>query len=452
MNKVIKMIFKLRIPFYILCLAMMMATSSARAGGLIRDTEIESALRAYTRPLLNAAHIDPQNVNLFVLDDDSINAFVAGGQNIFVFTGLLRATTHADEIMGVLAHEIGHIYHNDLINGQLNAKHAQLQSLLGLLFALPVAIVSGTPAPLLAGVVVGNNVGTSNYLDATRAIEARADATAVTLLRKNKMSPKGLLTFMQKLKKLEGRGPKVPFLQDHPLTTDRIIFLQNALKKSPYKNQKLAPAFDKTQQRIRAKLIGYQESYQTTLRYFPLSDHSVPAQYARTIALMRLGKLSQALKHTMTLIRQSPQDPFFQELAGDILRQQQKPDLAIIHYKKALRVIPWAALIHNSIAKAYLSTNKEKDVSLAIKHLKIALSYEPWTAQTWLFLAQAYQRQHEEGLVYYASAQYAFLNNRFQKSAQFAHKAQKLFPKKGVYAVKVQDLLLKIHNVQHNLN
>ncbi len=75
----------------------------------IRDAEIEEFLRDVTIPIAKAADLNYNNIKIFIIKDSNINAFVSGGQNIFINTGLITKFKKPGAIIGVIAHEIGHI-------------------------------------------------------------------------------------------------------------------------------------------------------------------------------------------------------------------------------------------------------------------------------------------------------------------------------------------------------
>ncbi|MBV8392062.1 MAG: M48 family metalloprotease, partial [Alphaproteobacteria bacterium] len=338
-----------RLIFTLICLALFalepLRAASAQQGqrlNLIRDAEIESDIRTMVTPIWQAAGLDPEAIQIMIVQDNAINAFVAGGQRIFINTGLLMRTETANQLIGVLAHETGHIAGGHLARQQEELEKLSTMQILEMLVGgalMAGSAVSGTPAGR------GGQTGVSGppvpgsliaYLQYSQAQEASADQAAITFLERAHQSPKGAAQFMRILEHQERLmiGRRDPFLTDHPLTPERIAVFEAAAQRSPYANTPDPPRFVEMHRRIVAKLLGF-VAPQAALQRYPESDRSVPARYGRAIALYRTGALGSALLTIDGLIKEAPNDPYFHEIKGQMLFENGRVADSITAYRRA---------------------------------------------------------------------------------------------------------------------
>ncbi len=418
------------------------AFAQRRNLSLIRDTEIENTIRVYTAPIFKAAGLDPTVVRIHLVNDSSLNAFVANGQRIFIHTGLLMRAKQPDEVIGVLAHEAGHITGGHLARFGDGIADAQNASLLAILLGIPAAVVSGRADVAAAALSLGSQVGQRNFLSYTRANEQAADQAAVNFLDSAGISSRGLLAFMELLTQEEAIFTETPnpYTRTHPLSRDRVVFIENHLKSSPVAKNRLDQTYFKLHERMQAKLRGFLLPPDQTYRLYPETDRSIPARYARTIAMMQDSETANAVEMIDALIADYPEDPFFIELKGDILRDGGRLDEAAAPYRQALEILPWSALIRRSLAQTLIELNAPDYDDEAEEHLRDALRYEPWMSSAWRLLATIYGRRGDFGNTALAQAEEAI--NQGRKDAALAHakRAIDLLPNGSSGWLRAQDI------------
>lgn len=418
------------------------AAAQARKFSYIRDTEIENAIRYYSAPIFKVAGLDVQAVRIHLVNDDRLNAFVAGGQQIFINTGLLMEADHAGQVIGVLAHETGHITGGHLAQFDENIQNAQAQSLAAMIIGVPLGLVTGRGDVASAAISLGQHVGERSLLKFTRTMEQSADQAAVKYLDGAGISSKGMVEFFETLKKNEAiySAQQNPYTRTHPLTQDRITFVEHHLEVSRYSDKPLPESFKLIHDRVRAKLRGYMLEPRKVETYYPASDTSVPARYARAINLMRQHKTDAALSAVDRLLEESPKDPFFYELKGDILFDDGQMQPAIDTYKKTLEILPWAALIRQAVARAHIEIGGEDHLNKAVENLNEAIRYEPWATFNWRLLTTAYGRLGDRGNTALAQAEEAIRSNKTSKAKVHAKRAMDLLPHGSAGWLRAQDI------------
>jgi len=407
----------------------------------IRDTEIENTIRFYLQRIYEVAGVDAGSVRIHLVNDNQLNAFVAGGQRIFVNTGLLSRAETPDQVIGVLAHELGHITGGHLSQFRDNLENAQAIAIAGMLLGLGAAIATGDGQAAAAGTTLGQQVGERSFLQYTRANEQTADQAAVSFLDDAGMSSVGLLEFMTILQaqdRLYSEGAN-PYTRTHPLTEDRITFLQNHVNASKLSDTELPPEYDLVHQRMRAKLIGYMTP-KVALNQYPPADESDPARYARSIAYMELYDLDEALVEIDHLLAASPEDPFYLETRGDILRRGSRFKEAADEYRKVVTILPWASLVRTTLGETLLQLGGETNMQEALDNASIAVSYEPDMIRAWNLKGQAHQRRGETGMVYLTQAEVALRQNEKQKAKTMADRAMAELPENSASWLQAQDI------------
>lgn len=410
----------------------------------IRDTEIENTIRFYMRPIYEAAGVDSSTVRIHLIRDDSLNAFVAGGQRIFIHTGLLMKADKPEQVIGVLAHELGHITGGHLSQFRQNLDNAEALSIAGLLLGLGAAVATGEAGAGVAGAALGQQLGQRSFLQYTRANEQAADQAAVTFLDDAEISSVGLLEFMrvlQEQEKLYSVGAN-PYTRTHPLNQDRILFLENHVSQSSASGRSLPFDFQLVHVRMRAKLHGYLLP-EETLRRFPASDTTPPARYARSIAYMELFEMDKAISEIDALLSESPDDPFFLETKGDILRRSGRLMDAAVEYRRAIDILPWAALIRVSLAQVLLESGDTSLVQEALDNANVAVRYEPDFLRGWNLKGQAHQIRGETGLVLLTQAEVALRRNNKKQAKALAERAMEALPQGSAGWVQAQDISIR---------
>ena len=416
-------------------------TARAQAPSLIRDAEIENTIRAYATPLFEAAKLEPSDIKVHLVNDKSLNAFVAGGLNLFMNTGLLIRSTDAGQVIGVIAHETGHILGGHLARRKEAVRNAQAKSLLGFVLG-GVAAAAGRGDVAMAAVRTGEGAGISSILAYTRGHESSADTAAIKLLEQTKQSASGLASFMQILadQELLSSRRQDPYLRTHPITSHLVDFIEAHLKKSAFTNVPPSPAFTKMHLRMKAKLKAFMERPSLTLRSYKRDDPSVPARYARSIAYYRMAKLDEAIPLIEGLIADEPNNPYFHELKGQMLFENGRVDEAILAYEKAAELLPNSALILIDYARTKLESHDPAYLESSIKDLATAIRQEPRSAFAWRQFAIATGRKGEMGMSALALAEEAYLLGRRDDAMFQVAKAEHLLPEGSRGWIRSQDI------------
>lgn len=445
--------FRRAFGFFLLLLLTIQPLANARAQErmiFIRDAEIEHYLRDLGSPIFRAAGLDPQAVTLSIIQNGDLNAFVAGGMNMFFYTGLLLAADTPDELQGVIAHETGHIAGGHLMRGSEAMRDASAQAILGMLAGLAVGVAAGRGDVALGAMTAGQTIAERNLLSFSRAQEASADAAALRFLDASGQGSQGFLAFMQKLGKQEflPADRRSEYVRTHPLSQDRVDSIRYHLENSKLAGRSLPPALALRHERMKAKLLGYLQPEAALLRYTD-KDPRPAARYARAIALYRKSQLDRALPLMNGLIEVEPNNPYFYELKGQMLFESGRVNEAVAAYQKAVQLAPDQALLRVAYAHTLLEQKDPSKLDLAIENLLEANRLEAHDPQTWRFLAAAWGRKGEsskdplyQGLVSYAFAEEAIAEGQSKNASQYADRALKTLPKSSPYWLRAQDIKL----------
>lgn len=408
----------------------------------IRDAEIENIIRMWATPLFQAAGLDPSAVRIHLVKDSSLNAFVAGGLNLFLNTGLLIRTEHAGQVIGVIAHETGHISGGHLARMDEAMRNASAEAIIAMVLAGAAAAASGRADVGSAILMGGSSVASRSFLAYTRTQESAADQAAIGLLEAIGQSSKGLLEFMEVLgdQELLVAERQDPYVRTHPITRDRIAFLRNNLEQSTLIEAKLPPEYTEMHRRMRAKLFAFIEPPSRTFLQYREEDASLEARYARAIAYYRKPDLRRALPLIERLIVERPSDPYFRELKGQVLFENGRPEEALPAYREAVRLLPNSALMRVSLAQVQIELQDEALLEDAIGNLNFALSEEEAAPFTWRLMAVAQGRRGNEGEAAFAMSEYALLGGNVAEAIYYAEKAERLLRRGSPTWVRVQDV------------
>lgn len=398
---------------------------------LIRDAEIENTIRTFVIPIWRAAGLDPNAVEIMIVQDNSLNAFVAGGQRIFINTGLIMRTERPNQLIGVLAHESGHI-----AGGHLARMHEELRSL-STMQILETILAGGA---LAGGAVSGSGGGRGgptggatkapgsimSFLKYSQTQEFAADQAAMSYLQKTGQSPKGTIEFLRVLQKEErlAISQRDPYLSTHPLTPERISAFEEAAARSPYANTPDTPQFLNMHHRMVAKLYGFIVP-DVALQRFSEADRSVPARYARAIALYRRGNLGSGLLTIDGLLKEYPNDPYFHEVKGQMLYENGRAAEAVGPYRRAVQLLPSTGILKIDLARALLDTNNAENDREAIRNLELAVQQESGSFELWRLLASAYSKQNNAGMTSLARAEMAILRGQRAEAQSHAATAER---------------------------
>lgn len=448
-----RLISVLVFAFCIYSAAFSPAPSNAAGFSVIRDAEIENNIRRYATPVFLAAGLNPESVNIYIINDNSLNAFVAGGQNLFINTGLIMRSESANQIIGVIAHETGHIAGGHLSRLKDAISASSIPSILAYVLGGAATIATGRTDVGAAIIAGGSSVGLRSFLSYTRGQEAAADHAALKLLESTEQSARGLLQFMQILEDQEllSAANQDPYVRSHPLSSDRIITIQNHVDNSSFSVKEDSPEFAMMHARMKAKLVGFISSPGRTFRTYKPSDTRLEARYARAIAYYRKADLANALATLDPLIEEHPADPYFIELKGQILYENGKLQESLPYYEKASQILPQSAVIRKGLASAQLGLEREELIDPAISNLRFVLSKEPKSSSSWRQLAIAYGRKGEKGRSSLALAEEALLTDKPEVALYHGGLAERLFPEGSREWLQAQDIQIAAKDLEKRL-
>ena len=377
---------------------------------ILRDAETEFYLRRFATPIFTAAGINPDVVQLALINDNRLNAFVANGQNMFFHTGLLLAAEDPSELIGVIAHETGHIAGGHLIRGRAAMEDASTQAILATVLGVAAAVGSGRGDAGFAVIAGGQQLATRNLFAFSRAQESSADLAGLRFLEAAHLSPAGFLRFMERLgdQELMPTSRQSEYVRTHPLTRDRIDTIAVHTEQSPWRDTPLPSPMLADFRRMRAKLNGYLFPRNVLQRY-DAKDQSVEARYGRAIALWRSSDYAQALTVLDGLIADYPQDPFFYEQRGQIEVETGALAKGAESYRHAFELAPDQPLIALGYAQAMLQTGTATQPEKIVPVLQKALEKDRRLALAHRLLAHAYSQMGREADARLSSAEAAFL-------------------------------------------
>ncbi|WP_341712347.1 M48 family metalloprotease [Erythrobacter sp.] len=425
----------------------MLAAQPIAAQSVLRDAETEAFLDDISAPLIAAAGLEPGNVDLVLLNDPSINAFVAGGQAVYIHTGLIEAADTAEEVQGVIAHELGHITGGHILRYSDGAAAATKISILSLLAGVGAALAgSGDAAIGLLG--LGQQAALGNFLSFSRTQESSADFAGADFLSKAGISGRGSLAFFGKLLNQEFRygysqSDEAGFYRTHPLSGDRIARLKEVYEKDPAWN---APANARQQagfERIKAKLTGYIAKPAATLRDYPETNQTVPALYARAYAYHKSAHVDRALTSTDALLASNPDDPYFLELKGQILLESGRPTEALDSLRRATELTKAEPLIAGLFGHALIATEDPANFEEAERVLRAAVGRDRYNPFAWYQLGVVYAARGDIPRARLASAEQQVLSGAYALAIRSAQAAEAGLPAGTPDWLRAQDIGLQ---------
>jgi predicted Zn-dependent protease len=416
---------------------------------LIRDAEIESLMRIYTKPIFKVAGVTEGAAKVYLVNQPNINAFVAGGQRIFINTGLLTQTRTPNEVIGVLAHETGHIAGGHLARMGAEVDKASTQAIIGMLIgaaAIAGGVASGSSqaSQAGAGVFMGTQgLVTRSLLAYVRAQESSADQAAIKFLDATGQSGRGMLTLFQKLANQSMGSLKNvnPYVMTHPMPLDRIRNLEVSVKKSPFYDRQDPADLVLRHRLMQAKLAGFLSSTQQVFQQYPVSDKSLPARYARSIAAYRIGDLKNALREINALIDAQPGYAYFWELKGQALLESGRAREAVAPLQKAAKLSNGNGLIQIMLAQALLQEEGPANAQLALKILRASMRTERESPGLHAQMAIAYARLGNIPLADLATAEAAILRGDRELASQKAQLAAQRLKQGSPEWLRAKDIL-----------
>jgi len=423
--------------------------AAQKKGGLplIRDAEIEQLMRDYTAPIFRVAGLSKANLKIILINDKSFNAFVVDGRRIFVNTGALQESTTPNQIIGVLAHETGHIAGGHLSKLHQELANVQTAALIGMLLgAAAMAAAGGGNGAGQAGMAAihaSQQVAQRSLLSYQRAHEEAADRAAVKFLAATGQSAKGMYETFKRFADQSMFSARFadPYAQSHPMPNERIAALTEIARASPYWDKKDPQELQARHDMMRAKLSGFMDPPQTVARRYPPSDNSLPARYARAIATYRHSDIRAAIAQIDALIAIQPNNPYFHELKGQALLENGRAAEAIAPLRRAASLAPDPTLIQILLGQALVATNNPALADEAITILRNGLAREPDTPNGYQQLAMAYGRKGDLAQADLASAQAAFARGDIKTARELAARAKTKLPVGSPGWVRADDIV-----------
>ena len=419
------------------------AAQPASAQELLRDSETELLFKQISTPLIEAAGLDPKSVKVVLLRDDSINAFVATGQVVYIHSGLLTSADNVNQLQGVIAHELGHVAGGHSIRIYEGVKQATVISILSLVLGA-AAIAAGAGEAGMGIFAAGQQAAQGQFLAFSRAQESSADLAGASYLSKAGISGRGSLEFFKKLQSQEYRlaiYATDSYDRTHPLSQERIQALTQIYEKDPAWNRTPDPALEARFQRVKAKLIGYVTPTEA-IKFYPESDQSVPAHYARAYAYHLGAYPDKANAEADALLATAPDDPFFLELKGQILLEGGHPNEAIAPLRKSVARAPDMPMIAVMLGHALVASEDPKYFDEAKQILKNAVNRDNDNPFAWYQLGIVYDREGDQPRAALATAERSNLEGENKIALASARMAMAGLPQGTPDYLRAQDIAM----------
>ena len=433
-------------------LAMTPTLGAAQQKGppVLRDTESEQLLRDYTRPILRAAGMEKQNIQMVIINEGVFNAFVADGRRIFVNYGAMMQSETPNQIIGVLAHETGHLAGGHLSKLRERLAEAQTQMIIAMLLGAGAMVAGARSGPNsglanagAAAMSAPSEVIRRTLLSYVRQQEENADKAGVKFLAATGQSARGMYETFKRFtdESLFAARGSDPYVQSHPMPAERVRALEELARSSPYWDKKDDPALQMRHDMVRAKISGFMERQDTVYRRYPLSNTSLPSRYAHAVTTYLHGDLRNALAQIDGLIQQQPANPYFYELRGQALLEGGKATEAIAPLRKAVQLSNNAPLIEMMLGQALVASNNTAYTEEAITILRAAMARETEAPIGYMQLAMAYGRKGDYAQADLASAQAAYLRGDNKTARDLASRAKTRFAVGTPGWVKADDIV-----------
>jgi predicted Zn-dependent protease len=427
---------------FVVFLASVLATQPAMAQSILRDAETEAFFDEISAPLIQAAGLDPKNVDIVLINDKSINAFVAGGQAVYLHSGLIDAATTANEVQGVIAHELGHVAGGHAVRFNEGASVASGISIATLILAA-AAIAMGAGEAGMGIMSAGQQAALGKFLAYSRGQEGTADASGAQYLSTAGITGKGSINFFKKLQNFEfrlGIPQEDSYGRTHPLSGERISVLEDTYSADPAWTKPLNAKWEADFKRIKAKLTGFLADPTTTMRDYPESDKSTPARYARAYAWHKSAYPQKALEESSSLVMAAPEDPYFLELHGQILLESGRPVDALVPLRKAVNLTGNQPLIAAIFGHALIATEDKANLDEAAQVLKAAVTKDNENPFAWYQLGVVYEQKGDTARAALASAERYMMEGAPQFALPNAQTAMAGLPEYSPDWIRAQDI------------
>ena len=426
--------------------ALVLGVNPALAQSILRDAETEALFRDMAEPIVKAAGLDPRNVDVVLVNDMSVNAFVAGGQVVYLNAGLINEATSANEVQGVIAHELGHVTGGHVISDG-GGKAANSISILSLLLGVAAA-AAGAGDAAMGVLMAGQQAALGKYLAYSRSQESAADAAGAQYLSAAGISGRGSISFFKKLQNMEfrygfTRTLDSEFYSTHPMTGDRIATLEDTYSRDPAWNRPPDPAIEARFQRTKAKLFGYLAKPADTLRVYPVTMTDIPARYARAYSWHKDGFLDKAMAESDALLAAAPNDPYFLELKGQVLLEAGRPRDALGPLRRATELSGNQPLIATTFGHALIATEDRDNFAEAERVLKTAVARDRENPFAWYQLGVVYAARGDMARAKLASAEQQVMSGQMPAALSSAQAAEAELPKGSADWLRAQDIAMQ---------
>ncbi|HTU12380.1 MAG TPA: M48 family metalloprotease [Allosphingosinicella sp.] len=438
----------------LVALAIFTGAQPARAQSILRDAETEAFMRDISQPLIVAAGLQPENVRVVLIGNPEINAFVAGGQIVYIHSGLFTRAENVNELQGVIAHELGHITGGHILRIQEGASQATGIMILSMLLGV-AAMAAGAGEAGMGVIAAGQQAAMGRFLSFSRVQESSADQAGANFLSRAGLSGRGSLAFFERLQNLEFRmniAQDNGYQRTHPVNGERIAALRTRYEADPAWDRPTDPAIEARFLRVRGKLAGYVDDPQLVLRRFPTTDRSVQARYARAYAYHRTGHPEEANAEVAALIATAPHDPYFLELQGQVLLETGRPADAVTVLREAVQRSGDAPLIATLLGHALISTENPANFEEAKRVLRIAVGRDNDNPFAWYQLGIVYDREGDEPRAALATAERYNLMGQPGLALPNAERAMMGLPAHSIDWLRAQDIALVSRNAVQRSN
>jgi len=426
-------------------------SAHSKGMSIIRDDEAEKFLYSITRPILKAAGLNSNDIRIYIVNNDSINAFVGGGQNIFVHTGLLMEYETPDVFAGIMAHEIGHITGGHLARFYEN--YTENVRLVGLSYLLAaVAALGGSPEAAQVAVMGGMQVAQQNVLRFSREQEEAADQAAIAYMKAVNISPAGLLEALEGFRErdIQNLSDAEEYMRTHPVSADRISHIKSYMNDGE-NNFKFNYLHQREFDRVRGKLMAFLKPESEIDPKYSRNGWTLLARYIKSIVYYKSLETDKALKEVNKLIRKYPRDPYFYELRGQILFESQRANDSIASYMKANSLLKDSALIKISLANAILSAERMDLNQVALDNLNQALLIEKNNPTAWRLIAKAYYNAGDKGMASLSQAEFYLRIGEYDNAIKQAMEAKKHLTN-SVYLEQADDVIIEAEDGNNRKN
>ena len=425
----------------------MLTAQPVAAQSVLRDAETEELLTDMLAPLVEASELEPGNVEVVLINDTSINAFVAGGQAIYVHAGLIEAADTANEVQGVLAHELGHITAGHVVRFNERTRAANGITILSLLLGVGAAL-AGAGDAAMGAIMAGQQAAMGSFLAFNRDQEAATDLAGARYLSGAGISGRGMISFFEKLRNFEIRrgysqSDDAAYGRTHPLSGDRVQTLRGLLSEDPAWAAPDDPVLQERFARAKAKLFGYLAEPRRTFNAYPTSDTGVPARYARAYAYHKDARVELALAEVDALLDLEPDNPYFLELKGQVLLESGRPQEALAPLRRATGLTRSNPLIAGIFGHALIATEDRANYPEAEQVLRAAVARDRYNPFAWYQLGVVYAASGDIPRARLASAEQQVMSRRYPEALQNAQAAEAALPYGSPDWIRAQDIALQ---------